>query len=260
MNKEYIYNNLLEQYNKLTEQEKNAILIYKSSFYYHINNITKVTNFEEKTPEQILEQIDDKQEFINKFEQYKKIIMYPQNMIVRYSVFNSINLDNILSFIESIKLIYSKIKEASLKFKLCDDLTVYRGISTNEEKVNISNSKILSTSIKIDDANDFIYQEGFNESHLFVISLKKGSNVLVTPYSLVVEFEDSLSMLKNDYTKGKLKILNRGKDGQQEIILINELFKFNEINNRKLDVGESKELNIHDIDSEILEIYNHKTK
>jgi len=42
----------------------------------------------------------------------------------------------------------------------------------------VATSKVVSTSIKVDDANDFIYQNKGDQSHLFILSLKKDTNVL----------------------------------------------------------------------------------
>ena len=94
-------------------------------------------------------------------------------MIIKLSVFKNIDLSNIYNFIESMKCVYSILVSSRLKIKLNSDLAVYRGISiTDNQNINVvSNSKLISTSIKVDDANDFIYQEGYEQSHLFVLSL-----------------------------------------------------------------------------------------
>ena len=64
-----------------------------------------------------------------------------------------------------------------------DDLKVYRGISVKKGSTidDVSISNLISTSIKVEDADDFIYQNGMDESHLFTLSLKKDTNVLVSP-------------------------------------------------------------------------------
>jgi len=187
--------------------------------------------------------------------------MYPQNMVVRHSVFKDINLDDILSFIDSIKDICETLDEARTKIKLCADMEVYRGISLMEGTfVNgVSNSKFISTSINIDDANDFIYQKGSYESHLFVISLKKGTNVLVTPLTLVWDYNDAISMLRKDSTNATLKVANRRKDGQKEIILFDDDLNFKELSVQELDVDEESNLIIHKVEAlSNLEISNDK--
>jgi len=249
MNSELIYQDLLRQYNDLSEQEKNAILIYKSSFFYHINEITKIIDFENKSSSQIFDEIIDKKLFIEKFEGFKSVILNPKNMVVRYSLFQSVNLNNILDFIDSLKAIYQILKDARMKIQLCDDLKVYRGISVKMGSTleNVSSAKLISTSIKIDDANDFIYQNKTDESHLYVLSLKKDTNTLVSPLTIVYDYEDSVSMLTNDTSRAVLKIASRGFEGQTDIILFNDDLEFTEIAVRELELGEDKPLIVHDI-------------
>lgn len=256
-----IYNDLLIQYNSLSEDEKRAILIYKHSLYYHINEISKIENFENRDAFSLFDEITDKTKFVNNFEEFKKVINYPQNMIIKLSVFKNIDLSNIYNFIESMKCVYSILVSSRLKIKLNSDLAVYRGISiTDNQNINVvSNSKLISTSIKVDDANDFIYQEGYEQSHLFVLSLKEGTNVLVSPLTIVYDYKDALSMLKNDKKNATLKIANRGSFGQQEIILFNDDLIFNELSIDEVDVGEKNKLIVHKIDTElVLKKKNHK--
>ena len=156
MNSELIYHDLLNQYNNLSDQEKQAIMIYKSSLFYHINSISKVDDFENKSADEIFILLDDNNSFVNKFVIFKREIELPKNMIVRYSIFKDISFDDILSFIDSMKNVYQILKDARIKIKLCDDIKVYRGISVKKDTVinKVSNSKLVSTSIKVDDAND----------------------------------------------------------------------------------------------------------
>ena len=263
MNNELIYEDLLEQYSKLTEEEQKAILVYKSNFFYHINAIARVDDFENKSADSIFSEIDDKNKFVTRFEIFKKTIMNPKNMVVRYSVFKCVNLDNITLFIESMKEVYQFLKEACTKIKLCDDMVVYRGISVKkgEEVKQISLSNIISTSIKVDDANDFIYQNPSDESYLFAISLKKGTNVLLTPLSLINQYEDGVSMFYNDSERATLKVVNRGSQGQQEIILFDDTLQFTTNEVCKLPIEGCSDLVIHKISSEPkFEMYDDKRR
>ena len=79
------YNDLLMQYKSLSEEEQKAILIYKSNLYYHINEISKIEDFENKDAFSLLNEITDKIKFINSFEEFKNVINYPQNIIVKLS-------------------------------------------------------------------------------------------------------------------------------------------------------------------------------
>lgn len=250
MNNEAIYQNLLEQYKELSEKEKYALLIYNSNFYHHINAISEIDGYENKTPDEIFKELSDSESFVNGFEVFKKILEYPQNKIIKNSVFKDVDLDNILLFIDSMKLVLQYLKEAKSKIKLRSDMVVYRGISvkkgTNVDSV--SKSEIVSTSINVDDANDFIFKKGFDESHLFAISLKEGTNVLVTPVTFVYDYHSAISMLRKDTKNATLKISNRRKDGQQEVILFRDDLKFNELSVDELDVGESTNLIVHKVE------------
>lgn len=257
-NSQTIYEDLLEQYNKLTEEEQRAILIYKSNFFYHINVISGIDDFENKPATTILEEIKDKENFINRFELFRKTIINHKNMVVRYSVFKNVNLNDIISFIDSMKGVYQILKGARTKIKLCDDIVVYRGISVkNSKEVQaVSLSNIISTSIKIDDANDFIYQNPSDDSYLFVISLKKDTNVLVTPLSLIFQYEDGVSMFYNDSERATLKIADRGLHGQQEIMLFGDTLQFITTEVCKLPIDGCSDLNIYKISSKPkLEMY-----
>lgn len=256
-----IYNDLLARYNNLSEDEKKAILIYKSSLYYHINEISKIEDFENKDAVCLYDEINDKTNFLNKYEEFKNVINCPQNMMFKLSAFNNIDFSNVYNFIESMKSIYSALFEARSKIRLNSDLIVYRGISIKDNQLinGVANSKLISTSIKVEDANDFIYQEGCNQNHLFVISLKKDTNVLVSPLTIVCDYKDALSMLKRDKMNATLKIANRGSFGQQELILFNDDLIFNELSMDEVDVGEKNKLIVHKIDTElVLKKKNHK--
>lgn len=127
----------------------------------------------------------------------------------------------------------------------------YSGISVkrSEEIQNVSLSNIISTSIKLDELNVFIYQKTFDESYLFVISLKKGTNVLAS-LSLVIQYEDGIGIFYNDSQKATLKIVNRGLQGQQEIMLFDDILQFvtNEV--CKLPIEGYSDLVIHKINVE----------
>lgn len=250
MNNETIYQNLLEQYKELSEKEKYALLIYNSNFYHHINAISEIDDYENKNPGEIFKTLRDSESFVNRFKAFKKILEYPQNKIIKNSIFKDIDLDNILLFIDSMKLTIQYLKEAKYKIKLRSDMTVYRGISVKKEtKVDsVSKSEFVSTSINVDDANNFIFKKGFDESHLFAISLKAGTNVLVTPLTLVYDYHNAISMLRKDTRNATLKIANRRKDGQQEVILFRDDLKFNELSVDELDVGEASNLIVHKVE------------
>jgi len=84
----------------------------------------------------------------------------------------------------------------------------------------------------------------------------------VSPLTVVYDYEDSISMLTNDTSRAVLKVVNRGFDGQTDIILFKDDLEFIETNVRELDLGEETPLLVHDITTNLnLEVdFNRKNK
>ena len=149
MDKEFVYEDLIRQYNLLEDEEKNSIIIYKSGLFFHINTLSTIDNFNKLSSKQIFDLLKDKDTFINKYVDYKNIIDSPNNVFLKYSLFKNVNFDNIKSFIESIKKIYETLDSLKNKIVLESDLIVYRGCSydENDDEYNLSKGNLISTSI-----------------------------------------------------------------------------------------------------------------
>lgn len=181
-----VYNKLIEQYNNLSDDVKNALLVYKSRLSYFINEIATVSSFMNKSSNDIFNELSDKDTFINKYNDYKNIVDLDINMFAKKTIFYRVNFDNILDFIESLKNIYKTLKKESLIID--EDITSYRIVSVNNNDVSfVSKSDIISTSVNIDSLDDFMINE---YNHLYKINVKDGTNVLVFPYAVLIDLID----------------------------------------------------------------------
>lgn len=223
------YQHLIAQYQQLSVMEKQAILIYQSRLFNLINAITGIPNFENLTSQEIIQKLPNVDILKEEVEQFRKVLYLNENMIVRYSGFQLVNLNNFNILVDDLKKIYFILEEAKDKLILDRDLIVYRGISLEqkEDLVAMARGNIISTSIKREGVEPFIFES--KEAILYVIQLKKGTPVLVTPTSLIRTYRDEDDYLEkklNGQEPTLLKLINRGDRGQQEIILFKNSLSF----------------------------------
>ncbi len=219
-----MYEYLKEEFEKLSEEEKNALMIYKSRLGLAINDMNR---------------IDEIYYF------YKDIINDPKNIFLKMSVFKDIDFSNVISFSESLDHIYEIVKKATSKIILKEDLTVYRMVSIkdDEELKDISKGTVISTSINIDTCSKFLINKEGYKHYLYQINLEKGSKVGICPYSILYNRGDNTVTLS--------------KNSDQEEIIINKYnynFENKDVHEVSLDNGivlniisydsKNKELNI----------------
>lgn len=178
MNENFLaYQHLITQYQQLSAIEKQAILIYQSRLFHLINAITCIPDFENLTSQEIIKKLPNIEFLKKEVEQFRKVLYLDENMVVRYSGFQLVNLDNFNILVNDLKKIYFILEEAKDKLILDRNLTVYRGVSLNhkEDLVAVSRGNIISTSIKRESVEPFIFAS--KEAILYVIQLKKGTPV-----------------------------------------------------------------------------------
>lgn len=129
MSNNEIYNYLCKKFENLNEEDKKSLLVYKSALSYHINEISTISNIENKNAIQIFNELNNSNEFEQKFLDYKNILEQTENTFIKYSIFNCVNFDDISLFIESIRKIYFRIINISNKIALPDKCKLYRGFS-----------------------------------------------------------------------------------------------------------------------------------
>ena len=219
-----MYEYLKEEFEKLSEEEKNALMIYKSRLGLAINDMNRINKI---------------------YYFYKDIINDPKNIFLKMSVFKDIDFSNVISFSESLDHIYEIVKKATSKIILKEDLTVYRMVSIkdDEELKDISKGTVISTSINIDTCSKFLINKEGYKHYLYQINLEKGSKVGICPYSILYNRGDNTVTLS--------------KNSDQEEIIINKYnynFENKDVHEVSLDNGivlniisydsKNKELNI----------------
>ena len=148
--------NLLKEYENLTSEEKNSLLIYKSRLGRAINSLG-----------------NDYQEIENVYYKYKKLLSKRENMFMIFTVFKDVYFDSIDSFIESLVNTKEIIKNINMELK--KELTVYRtySILTAQEEMFLSRSELVSTSLDINNCDDFLINDNnYNVSRFFNIRFK----------------------------------------------------------------------------------------
>ena len=147
------------------------------------------------------------------------------------TVFKDVSFDSIDSFIES--LVNTKEIIKNIDMKLEEDMTVYRAYSipTAQEEMFLSRSELVSTSLDIDNCDDFLINDDNYNHYLYKINLEKGSLVTVCPYSILL-----------DGLTGRL-ILSKNNT-QDEVILNKENYDFEVVKTttRTLDDGSNLEI------------------
>ena len=216
-----IYEDLIEQYKNLDESEAHALLIYKSRLSRAINSLD----------------IDD-EEVIESYNTYKEYLENPSNIFMKMTVFKDIDFSDISSFKNSLELIKKKIKDASLKMRLKDDLTVYRALSVSkDDSISfISRSDIISTSTSFDECSKFIIPDSNYKHTLYQINLEKDSPVLICPYSILIK-------------DGVLSLTQR--HDQKEIILLKNNYNFTEVLSTDAKLNDLDNINIVLLDAKV---------
>ena len=217
-----MYEYLKEEFEKLSEEEKNALMIYKSRLGLAINDMNR---------------IDEIYYF------YKDIINDPKNIFLKMSVFKDIDFSNVISFSESLDHIYEIVKKATSKIILKEDLTVYRMVSIkdDEELKDISKGTVISTSINIDTCSKFLINEEGYKHYLYQINLEKGSKVGICPYSIL-------------YNRGDNTVTLSKNSDQEEIIINKYNYSFENKDVHEVSLDNGIVLNIISYDSKNKEL------
>ena len=124
MTSQEVYNDLLRQYEELSLEEKNAILVYKSQLYNILNAMSSIPEFLDMDEEELLNKLDRKY-LEDIFEKYKRIVFLNKNITTRYTVFFNIDFTNILTCMKSLKQVYKLIQQTKRKYSKNSSLWVY---------------------------------------------------------------------------------------------------------------------------------------
>ena len=102
-----VYEDLKKKFENLSDDNKNALSVYKSRLGRAINSLD----------------IDEK-EIIDVYNKYKELLSNPKNMFMSFTVFKDVSFSSLDSFKESLKNIKKKVM--NINFTLDDDVSVYR--------------------------------------------------------------------------------------------------------------------------------------
>lgn len=197
--------NLYEQYEKLTEEEKNSLLIYKTGLGLLLNDL------------------DNEPDYQFYYDKYTKLLSLPVNMLIKMTVFNTIDFTSLDTFKESIHHIKEILDEATSKITTNEDLVVYRAISSDKDINGLSKGNLISTSLSF--GTTLNYSVAGKNIKLYEIHLPAGSKVAVVPYSIELYMQS-----------GRLVLTNSKLD--DEIILNNDNYTFEQIdsNNGEIEI------------------------
>lgn len=230
------YQKLISQYKNLSEEKRNAILLYKSKLSYCINEISSVENFESLEPIEILNKIKNISEFLDIFEENKLVVYDSINIFMRLSIYKDINFENEIKFIESLRNIYFKLVNQNESIITAEDLTLYRAIPLDENVKFISKGELISTSLDIDVCEEFV--KFSKKIIIYQITIPKGSSILICPY----EIKSSISL---DSVKLTLTTIPT----QQEVILIKSNFDFEVTSEEEMNLENDEKVKIVKINS-----------
>lgn len=216
---------LLEQYNNLSDMEKNALMIYKSKLFIFINKLDEI--------------LYDKyryEKYKKFYEEYKGYISDPINSFMRLGVFSLIDFSNYENFLRSIKKVKDILFSIEGKLTIPYDMRVYRMVSSEKDLNVIFKDSLVSTTTDIAVTDNF-YVPGKKNS-LLSIDIPKGTPCLVVPYSVVVKD-----------TAGKYHLQVSSNDSQKEVILFGPSLNY-EIQDKKY--FEDEDLTVYKISTKLV--------
>ena len=185
------YENIAKQFDNLTDEEKMALLVYKSKLGLLINDLDNNPNYQEY------------------YDYALKIKSNLMNMFVLNTYFKILDLSTLESFIDSIKNVKYILDKTLGKIKLSEDTEVYRAVSTNDDINDISKSNIISTSLSF--GQTLLFAQSGNNINIYKIKLHKDNPILCIPYSILydekrnyltitsIQTQDEIILNKDDY-------------------------------------------------------------
>ncbi len=214
-----IYEDLKRQYQLLSEEEKNAFLVYKSKLGLAINDLNH--NLE-----------NVKAIYLS----YKEIVNDPKNIFMKMTVFKDISFYSLEDFKNSLQKVIETMKNASKKIVLKNNITIYRAFSLEKgiKPILLAKENFISTSMDIKECSKFFNRNKVYEHYLYQINLEAFSCVGICPYAILIDENNQLYLTS--------------KNEQQEIILVQDNFDFEEKQTTKISLKEG-EINFSIIDA-----------
>ena len=211
-----VYEQLENEYEKLSDEEKRILFIYKSRLGLCINYLSN--------DNEMIEVI---------YNSYTKIVEDPKNFFMKMTVFKNISFDTFESFVESLNTTKQQIERICSKIELPEDITVFRAVSIpkDDNLKQISKGNIISTSIDINKCRNFFIRNESCKHYLYEIHLEKGTQVGICPYSILYDMNT--------------KVLTMTKTNEQkEIIVLKDNIELEETGNMQMDIDGLEVTNI----------------
>lgn len=193
-----MYQELINEYERFSETEKNALLIYKSRLGRAINAIE-----------------NDKEEITNIYLEYKKLLNDPKNIFIKMTVFQNISFETEEAFLESIKKIKEIVEQTTKKLVLKEDMTVYRIFSCPKEEAPafLAKTNLISTSLNVEKCLPFVIQNQGNDHYFYQLHLQKGDPIAIIPYAILLNRKENQLILSK-------------RTDQEEILIAKENYDF----------------------------------
>ena len=186
-----MYEQLIEQFENLSDEEKNALIVYKTRLGLLINSL------------------DNNPDYKFYYDRYMGIINDPVNAFVSKIVFKYIDMSSIDCFKESINKIKTILDDVTSKIVLPEPTTVYRSVSTDDSISDISKGNIVSTTLSFGEA--LKYAVAGDNIAIYEITLPEGSPCAICRYAIVEHL-----------TTGRLSLSK--SDDEEEIIINRDLY------------------------------------
>ena len=236
------YEKLLNKYSNFTEEERKAFLVYKTSFFNLINYISSIPEFMDLDSNILIKLIDQK--ILNSCRGLEKTLQKPSNFFLKYSLFKSVDFSDDISIIEFAKNIYKLIDESFSKIVLEEDLEVYRIVSINDNMKSLSRGDLISTTIDKNQTLNFI-DNNSKRVIFYKILLQAGTPVVVSPYSVIMQYENACDLLLNN-DNYVIKIQETEKNRQKEILLSKKSLDYS-INLEKVEKIDNQQFEYYEV-------------
>ena len=165
----------------LNNSEKNALILYTSIYNSIFNMIINIKDYDTISISKLISLLNITDGYLKEFNKayndIKKLLELDINNKVKNLVFADINFSNKESFIESLRESINKLMNIKNKLTLKNNLYLYSSI----DNINrIEDIKIFKTSGNI---SSYMLNKG-NDYKILVFSVKKGVNILLSPFYL----------------------------------------------------------------------------
>ena len=246
-NKYLEFEKLLRQYSNLTEEERNTFLVYKTSFFNLINSMSSIPNFMELDNTILLKLIDKKA--IESCRRLEKTLKNPNNLFLKYSLFNKVDFSDDSSIINFAKDTYRLIDESFSKIVLDKDLEVYRIVSTDFDDIDsLSRGDLISTTLDKKQTLNFINNDS-KRVIFYKIKLSAGTPVIISPYSVVNQYESQVDLIlgNDNYV---IKVMKSEKNRQKEILLSKKSLEYS-INLEKVEMIDNQQFEYYEVTTRV---------